>query len=866
MTLSAGSRLGPYELLGLLGTGGMGEVYRARDTRLHRDVALKVLPASLASDPTRLKRFETEARSASSLNHPNIVTIYEVGQSDSTSFIVMELVDGKSLREMLHTGPLPLRKLLGIAAQIADGLAKAHASGIVHRDLKPENVMVTRDGFVKILDFGLAKLTHTDSHTGQTEQMPTAHGTEPHLVMGTAGYMSPEQAMGQRLDSRSDQFSLGAVLYEMATGKPAFERPTNPERLAAIIREEPELIETLNSRVPAQLRWIVERCLAKDPKDRYAATEDLARDLATLRDHVSDLSGEARLSQAAPRRRRRWSAIDLAALALAAVVGAYVLGHRAEWAHTSRTRFQQLTFRSAGISSARFAPDGQTVVYAAQWEGKPSELFTARLDSPETRPLGFSRAEILSISSSGQMALLLAPPHAEFFRAPHSDLNVNPGRLIGVLAEAPLAGGAPRELLEDVTYADWSPDGKSLAVARMGDGGHRIEFPVGHVVFKANVSYPRVAVSSSGDRVAFVHFWNLYVTQPGGGVRDLRERALEVMWPRGSNEIWFNSVAGGTTELFAVVPGHRKRLVTTLPGDFVLHDISADGRVLLGRISEGSEMLADFGGKRPQRNLSHLNHSLAIALSPDGETLLFNEVGFSAGAGIYLRQTDGSAPKRLADGYAWALSQDGKFVLAGDRPGPRIFLIPTGPGEPRSIDTPGVRRVGGRMGFFPDGRRIWFLAEDSDLRRRVWVQEIVGGRPRAATPPGVGGVFLSPDGRFFCAGARSGGWYLYSAESSETREIRGLLPGEYPTQFTGDSKFLYVRGVDELLPGQTAFATRIYRLDPVSGHREVWKELPPVNPSAGGMIGEIYFSADGKTSVYTHYRYTSELILVEGLK
>jgi hypothetical protein len=865
MTIPARTRLGSYEMLGLLGAGGMGEVYRARDTRLQREVAIKVLPERLSSDAARLKRFEREARSASALNHPNIVTIYEVGQSDSTSFIVMELVDGKTLRELLYTGALPLRKLLSIAAQVADGLAKAHASGIVHRDVKPENVMVSSDGFVKILDFGLAKLAHPRSDLGQSAENPTIPGgTEPDVVMGTVGYMSPEQAAGQPVDFRSDQFSLGSILYEMTTGKRAFERATKPEILAAIIRQEPE--PALDSKTPSHLRWIVERCLAKDPRDRYAATEDLARDLATLREHVSDLSGEARVRLEAPRRRARWGAIGLMAALLATLAGIYLLGRRVERSRTSPPRFRQLTFRGAGVSSARFAPDGQTVVYAAQWEGKPPELFTARLDSPETRPLGLSGAEILSISSSGQMALLIAPPFSALFRPPHSDVNVNPVRLSGVLAEAPLAGGAPRELLDNVYFADWSPDGKSLAVGRGVPGKDRIEFPVGRVIFEANVIYPRIAVSRSGNRVAFRHFFNLYVTDPAGRVHDLRERVLEIAWRPETNEVWFNSVAGGTTELFAVVPGRRKRLVTTLPGDFVLHDISADGRVLLGRISEASEILADFPGERRPRNLSHLDRSVAAAISADGDTLLFNEMGQSGRGGIYLRRTDGSTPKRLADGFAWALSPDGRFVLSAGRPSPQIFLIPTGPGQPRLIDTPGVRRQGGRMGFLPDGRRIWFLAEDAERRRRVFIQDLEGGRPRPVTPHGVGGVFLSPDGRFLCAIAPDGNWHFYSTESSEGQKVLGLLPGEYPTQWTGDGKFLYVRGAEALRPGEAVMRTRVYRLDPRTGRRDLWKELQPVNPSSGGAIGEIFFSADGKTSVYTHYRYTSELYVVEGLR
>jgi hypothetical protein len=668
------------------------------------------------------------------------------------------------------------------------------------------------------------------------------------------------------VDYRSDQFSLGSILYEMATGKRAFERATKPETLAAIIREEPEPIAAIKPGLPSQLRWIVERCLAKEPSERYAATEDLARDLATLRDHVSDLSSGARLPLEAPRRRPRWGAIALAAAVLSTFVGLYLLGRRVERSQTSTPRFRQLTFRSAGISSARFAPDGETVVYAAQWEGKPSELFTARLDSPETRPLGLSRAEILSISSSGQMALLLAPPFTELFRAPHSDANVAPGRWLGVLAEAPLAGGAPRELLERVSFADWGPDGKSLAVARSAGAKSRIEFPVGRTLFEANVGYPRLAVSPSGDRVAFVHFRNLYVTEPGGGVRNLRERALEVAWPRERNEIWFNSVAGGTTELFAVVPGRPKRLVAALPGDFMLHDIAENGRVLLGRISESAEILGVFAGEPRPRNLSHLDRSVPMALSPDGETLLFNETGQSGRGGIYLRRTDGSPPKRLADGVGWALSPDGKFVLAAGRPSPQIFLIPTGPGQPKLIETPGVRRGSGGLGFFPDGRRIWFLAEDSERRRRVFVQDLEGGRPRAVTPHGVGGVFLSPDGRFLCASAVDRNYYFFSTETSETRKVVGVQPGEYPFQWTGDGKLLYVRGAEELRPGETVMMTRVYRLDPRTGRRELWKEIPPVNPSAGGAIGLILISADGRTVVYSHHRYTSELFVVEGLR
>ena len=301
MTLAAGQKLGPYEILAPLGAGGMGEVYRARDSRLRREVAIKVLSAELSADADRRNRFEQEARSASALNHHNIVTVHEIGTSDATIYIAMELVDGKTLREVLQGGPLPTKRLLDIAYQIADGLAKAHAAGIVHRDLKPENVMVTKDGVVKILDFGLAKLLKTQNE--EVSNIPTA--TRAGTVMGTVGYMSPEQASGRPLDFRSDQFSLGSILYEMATGKRAFQRGTSAETLTAIIREETEPVERLNAAMPAPFRWIVERCLQKDPEERYASTRDLAQDVRSVREHLSDVSASGEVARGTGPRRAR---------------------------------------------------------------------------------------------------------------------------------------------------------------------------------------------------------------------------------------------------------------------------------------------------------------------------------------------------------------------------------------------------------------------------------------------------------------------------------------------------------------------------------------------------------------------------------
>ena len=492
MTLPAGTRLSSYEIVRAIGAGGMGEVYRARDTKLSRDVAIKILLPELAGDGERLARFETEARTASALNHPNIVTIYEIGEADGSSFIAMELVEGKTLRELLADGPISGKRLLSVAAQAADGLAKAHAAGIVHRDLKPENLMVTRDGFVKILDFGLAKLVRRGFVGSRGAENPTV-GTQPGTVLGTVGYMSPEQASGEPADFRSDQFSLGSILYEMATGKRAFERSTDAQTLSAIIEAEPEPLAAAAPKAPANLAWITERCLAKDPEDRYGSTKDLARDLAAMRDRSSVVSTPGVETPAGRRLRVSRAALAAAALAVMGVaVAVFFAGARLQARHDRAApspKRTTLTFRRGYLTGARFAPDGQTIVYSACWDGRRSEIFTTRVGSTESRRLGIENAGILAVSSTGEMAISIG-----------CTLQGNP--CLGTLARAPLAGGAPRELLGGVVSADWSPDGKELAVAVQG----RIEYPVGKVLYQGEGRgfVSSVRVSPDGNLVAFL--------------------------------------------------------------------------------------------------------------------------------------------------------------------------------------------------------------------------------------------------------------------------------------------------------------------------------------------------------------------------
>jgi len=496
VTIQAGSRLGVYEIVAPLGAGGMGEVYRARDTRLSREVAIKVLPSEVASDSDRRLRFEQEARSASALNHPNILTIYDVGSADGTVYIAMELVEGKTLRELVASGePVPMKRLLDVATQTADGLAKAHGAGIVHRDLKPENLMVSKDGFVKILDFGLAKLIEPVAQDASVLPTAVAAPTTPGTVMGTAGYMSPEQASGQAVDYRSDQFTLGAILYEMATGKRAFARKTGAETLVAIIREEPEPIAQLAPKSPAPVRWIVERLLAKDPEERYASTKDLARDLRSVRDHLSETttSASGALEAAEPVRSKRRAWLVPAILALVAGAAAGLLLRPRLFPTAPRpVDFQRLTYQRGRVFSARFAPDGQTIVYSAAWDGGPLQVYSTRSDSSESRSLGLTGAAVLSISSTGELAVQLNNHYVLGYET------------TGTLARVPLAGGAPREILEDVQDADWTPDGKQLAVCRLAGNRGRLEFPIGKPIVESAGWLSSARFSPDGRLIAFI--------------------------------------------------------------------------------------------------------------------------------------------------------------------------------------------------------------------------------------------------------------------------------------------------------------------------------------------------------------------------
>ncbi len=875
MSFSPGARLGVYEVIGALGAGGMGEVYRARDTRLGREVAIKVLPAEVASDPSRLRRFEKEARSASALNHPNIVTIYEIGSSDSVSYIAMERVEGKTLRELLFGGPLTLKKLLAIAPQIADGLARAHEAGIVHRDLKPENVMVTKDGLVKILDFGLAKLTPVGSGSDEGSHLPTETGTSPGVVLGTVGYMSPEQAAGQPVDFRSDQFSFGSILYEMATGKRAFQKKTAVDTLSAILNEEPAPVAEINPLAPAPLRWIVERCLAKEPRGRYSATDDLWRDLVGMRDHFWEVSRGGIGAMVAAPARGRPSALALVIGLCVAAAGlfagrAIVRGSGAK--APPAPSFHRLTFRQGRLGNARFTPDGEAIVYSVyvpMSEGPNKErLFLTRPTSPESQSFDFSNTDVLSISRRGELALLQ-------FGATSAD--------IGTLAVAPLTGGAARKLVEDVPYAgaDWAPNGKDLAAVRvvqrasqLGFPIGRLEFPIGKVIVADGARSPRF--SPAGDEIAFFESEQDTNSIAVIGAAGKSKKVLSAgwfgvsgvpAWAAGGREIWFTGAqqSGEPAALWAVDRSGKHRLVMRVPGDIELDDIAKDGRLLVANFLFSAILRGLCAGRSKEVELSWLDQSVAADLSADGKTLLFNEIGEGGGAknAIYLRGTDGSPAVRLGEGDGLAISPDGKSVLARGGKG-ELRLLPTEAGEARALDTGSLRSVGG-AGWLPDGKGIVFSAVSQNGTRRIYVQTVHEGKSRAITPEATWiqskGSPVSPDGKFVVGTSGTPSerkLALYPIDGrGEARVIPGIAPADVPIQWSSDSRSLYVTKPQER-------PLRIDLLELSTGKRQLWKEVTP---------GETYrviipplITPDGKSYVYGAFTEFSALYLVEGLR
>ena len=856
MTLSQGARLGPYEIAALIGAGGMGEVYRAKDTRLGRDVAVKVLPKIYSSDPERLRRFEQEARTVALLNHPNILALYDVGTHEGAPYVVSELLEGDTFRDRLAGGALSERRAIEYATAIAQGLAAAHEKGVVHRDLKPENLFLTKDGRVKILDFGLAKLMGPEESDAAASSAPTTPAaTQPGVVLGTMGYMSPEQVRGQKADHRADLFTFGAILFEMVTGKRAFQGQSTVETLNAILKEDPPDWDASANVSPAVGR-IITHCLEKNPEGRFQSARDLAFALESS-------SGPRAAAAPAPAMKRRWRVLPAVAAAMAvvaAVAAGFFAGRRG--GGTQPAAFQRLTFRRGTVLAARFAPEGKTIVYSAAWDGKPPELFSVSPGSPESRTLGITGAKLLSVSPSGEMALLLmkGPGLPDWQRSP------------GTLARAPLSGGAPREVLEDVRLADWAPDGTSLAIVRSVAERDRLEFPVGKVLYETAGHIKALRISPRGDLFAFAEASSIYGMDGSIAVADLngKKRTLagglvsdfvEMAWS-GPDEIWFGTRSGGDDTLYAVDLSGRKRLLARPPDPLQMFDLASDGRALIGRSTHRAAITGLAPGETRERDFSWLELSEVDDVTPDGKTLLITEYGKGGGAGrwsVYLRKTDGSPAVRLGEGQAFRFSPDGKLALSMTVSPPQLVLLPVGPGEPVRIRNESIRAYMYAR-WLPDGKRILFTGDQPGQGVRCYLQEIPGGRPKAITPLISPDEFaLSPDGKWVVVNGLDGKPAMYPVEAGSPRPIAQAEKGWQPFEFSPDGQFLY------LYQAQPA-AVRVERLHLASGRREQWKEIALADPTGFLTLWNLRLAAGGKSYFYTYGRDLSDLYLVEGMR
>ena len=838
----------------------MGEVYRARDEALRREVAIKFLPRAFASDTSRLARFEREARAACAISHPNIVVVHEIGSDNESPFIVMELVDGKSLRELLARGPIPARDLLPIAVQIADGIAAAHARGIVHRDLKPENIMVTAGGVVKILDFGLARDAPPPRAPTDTTFTSPVQMTEPGSILGTASYMSPEQARGSEIDYRTDQFSLGSVLYEMATGRVAFRRDSVAETMVAILREDPPPVRDLAPSCPAPLRWVIERCLAKERGARYESTEDLARELRSLKEHVSEIGGGATAFAQLPQERtaaRGWL-YAVFATALVALAG---VGLALRCTSGPLPTFRRLTFQRGHVTGARFAPDGQTVIYSAAWEGRPSEIFSMNLARPESRPLGISPAQVVSVAESGEIAMILI-----------DRISSDATFLSGTLALMPISGGAPRRIRESVSSADLSHDGKNITAVVSSDSpaGNRdsLEFPLGTRIATGYFSQPRIGVG--GHEIA-VRMLNNGKPSVALFLSDRSRRLLSEgwrsilgpVWDGNGAEVWFSGALDRQPQtLYAVSRTGRRREILRIPGSLDIQDVAADGRALICRRDTRTETHFRGSGDGLERNLSWFENSTVSDISADGRTVLFTERGGSGvQPAVYLRTTDGGPPVRLGDGIADSLSPDGRFaVVVTLPPDSSANLLPTGPGEGRSIEVrPG--RFYRSAGWAGDSDQLyfWILATDGHAALRKLTVGSGAQKELLSIPTTMEGGPLSPDGErvaIFDRNTRT--WSARSLRDGTSRPILGLNDQHNVFRWDSDGRAVFFTDV------RAPF--RVFRSGLDDGRAETWKNLIPAD--SAGVFGppEIVVSPATGAYAYSYERVLSEMYLVSGLK
>jgi serine/threonine protein kinase len=816
--LEPGKKFGHYEIVSQIGAGGMGEVYRSRDTRLRRDVALKVLPSDLAADADRIRRFEQEAMTAGMLNHPNILTVYDVGSHEGQPYLVAELLEGQSLRDVMKAR-LPVRKAVDFALQIANGAAVAHQKGIVHRDLKPENIFVLPDGRVKILDFGLAKLHEAAS--APVESQTLARGlTMPGMIVGTAGYMSPEQVRAEAADQRSDIFSLGVILYEMLSGSAPFRRTSSVETMNAVLHDEVPDVASL----PPGLSRIVEHALVKEPSDRFQTMKDFAFALDAL-----TMSGDRTPLPLAQKREREVPS------------------------------YRRLTFRRGFILSARFAPDG-SVVYGAAWEDHPLEIFASFQTGPESRPIGLPNADVLDVSAAGELAISLGRHYIGVGFA-----------TTGTLARVPLGGGTPRRVCEDVQEAQWTADGKNFLIVRRVDGWYRIESPIGNVIYKTPHWLSRARFSPNEELIAFMlhPVWgddagHVVVVDREGHERvrgDFFFSSSGLAWTPDGQEVWFaGELTARGRDLMSLDLDGQLRAVLPAPGRLTLHDIAQDRRVLLATEAARREAVYGRTGENQERNLTWFDWSRLSGISRDGSFIVFEEQA-SAVQGVntvFLRYTDGTPAIRMAEGRARGnpISPDGQWLAIVTGKPVQLHLIPVGAGDTRVVPCALAEITAWQ--FFPDGERLLILGNLPNSPKTLFELRIDGdGTPRPLTANAHSSFTLSHDATTIAIGGDAKIRFL-PTDGSDERPLPGSKAGDIPIEWAEDDSALFVLD-------RTHNHTSIVRVDVTTGERKEWVNIRPGDPAGILDVMPVHITPDGQHYAYGYRRFLSDLFVATSL-
>jgi Tol biopolymer transport system component/serine/threonine protein kinase len=887
-----GQTLAHYRITAAIGAGGMGEVYRATDTRLGRDVALKVLPAEMASSPERLERFQREAKALAALDHPGVVSVYSVEEADGVHFLTMQLVEGQPLGQLIPEGGLPVARLIEIAAALADALAAAHEKGIVHRDLKPANVMVTKEGRVKVLDFGLGKVTESRDGARADSEVQTEMRTREGVVMGTVPYMSPEQVSGVGLDHRTDIFSLGVILYEMATGRRPFEGRSSAELASAILRDTPPALTGRRSDLPADLARVIERCLAKDPAARFQAARevraaldqvsDVKVELAELKQRLETQSAAAATARAGMKRGR--AALVAGAVVIAAIIVALVSWNRPERPPEHALQEVPLTTFEGSETSPTFSPDGNQVAFS--WDGESRDNFdiyaqvigsgsplrltkdpapdTAAAWSPDGRYIAFIR----SIGVEGQGAIYLVPP----------------------------LGGAERKIAEGIflrlneswpTKLGWAPDGKTLFLSEWdgsAQGIYSVEVETGE---KRRLTSPpphgdySLAVSPDGETVAFARLSlaglasSLYVAPIRGG--DPRRLTLplgsvSVTWMHDGKEIVYASgqAAGFTPSLWKIaVAGGEPRRVPILGEGGVMPVVSPSGRRLVYvRLMRDAniwrydrpERDGDSWQTRKLTTSTHLDS--APQISPDSRRIVFASTR-SGSNQIWVAESDGSNQVQLtslepmAGSPRW--SPDSRSIAFDSRAkgNADIYVVDSQGGPPRPIVVEAVDQT--RPSWSHDGKWLYF-ASDHTGTSQIWRVPAGGGHLVQLTQRGGRIPFESADGRFvYYAGLVERAVWRVPVEGGE--EVAVVTGVSAPDRWDVVAEGIYFVAEERDTSSRSSWVLKLFRFDTQKVTVVTKLDLP-----AWGVT-PLDVSPDGKWFVWVQAdRNDSDLMLVENFR